>query len=135
MPKVSFAREFRAMARVDWAHLFELKRRWKVSVAAIIRRAFQLELLGAVQYRRLYKSLSANGWRTKEPHEPPEERPELMTLAVERLADAGTDLLQIAKALGWRRSTMEEVTGFRIRRPLPDNVESLARRRAMRIEG
>lgn len=133
LPATGFTREFRAMEQVNWPSLFELKRRWKTSVAAIIRRAYQLELISALEYRRLYKSLSARGWRKKEPHEPPYEEPELMKIAVTALEhELQMSLLDVGRELGWSREKTAEVTGFRVPEPLPENVRSISRFRAER---
>jgi Zn-dependent peptidase ImmA (M78 family)/DNA-binding XRE family transcriptional regulator len=45
----------------------ELKKKWKVSVAAMIIRAHQLNAISFNQYQYLMKQISKNGWRTKEP--------------------------------------------------------------------
>ncbi|MGH9376872.1 MAG: helix-turn-helix domain-containing protein [Terriglobia bacterium] len=55
----------------------ELKPRWRVSIQALIRRAFDLQLISNRQYRYLFEQLSIKGWRTKEPSnlDIPVERP------------------------------------------------------------
>lgn len=45
----------------------ELKKKWKVSVAAMIMRAYQLERLNNNQYQYMMKQLIKRGWKTKEP--------------------------------------------------------------------
>ncbi len=52
-----------------------LKTLWKVSMAAIVKRAFDLQKISERQYRRLFMELSAQGWRTREPIEIPGESP------------------------------------------------------------
>ena len=50
IPRAAFAREFpRSRRALDWAALFAMKLRWKVSVRAIARRAFDLGLIDAAQ--------------------------------------------------------------------------------------
>jgi Zn-dependent peptidase ImmA (M78 family)/DNA-binding XRE family transcriptional regulator len=44
-----------------------LKLRWKVSLQAIIRRAFDLSIITERQYRYLFQQIGARGWRKKEP--------------------------------------------------------------------
>ena len=45
----------------------ELKRKWKVSISAMIIRAFKLNAITHNQYQYLMKQLSKKGWRVKEP--------------------------------------------------------------------
>ena len=47
--------------------LHDLKREWGTSMQAIIERAYGLEVLTDSKRTALYKSLSAKGWRTREP--------------------------------------------------------------------
>jgi Zn-dependent peptidase ImmA (M78 family)/transcriptional regulator with XRE-family HTH domain len=53
--------------RLTPARLADLKRYWKVSMAALIRRANQLEIIDKTKMTSLYKMLSARGWRKNEP--------------------------------------------------------------------
>lgn len=46
----------------------DLKKKWKVSVAAFIFRSHDIGLLRDWQYHNLFKQLSAAGWRTDEPN-------------------------------------------------------------------
>ncbi len=45
----------------------ELKKKWKVSISAMIIRAFKLNAITHNQYQYLMKQLSKKGWRVKEP--------------------------------------------------------------------
>lgn len=45
----------------------ELKRKWKVSISAMIIRAFKLNAITHNQYQYLMKQLSKKGWKVKEP--------------------------------------------------------------------
>lgn len=118
MPHRAFAREFR-MASFSWGHIFELKRRWHVSAAAIVRRAYDLRLLGAVQYRQAFKYMSAKGWRTKgEPYEPSFQSPELLGSALQGLGEKiGLTLRQFCDELRFTAETFRDVTGI----PVPDS--------------
>lgn len=51
LPRQQFAREFPKGKRLNWRGIYDLKLRWKVSAAAIIRRAYDLCLITADQYR------------------------------------------------------------------------------------
>ena len=52
---------------VDWQILFELKRRWQVSLAALLMRARTLKKISEPQYLAAVKAASARGWRRAEP--------------------------------------------------------------------
>lgn len=54
-------------ARADWGKLFELKQRWHVSIAALLMRAKDLEVMSPSAYTTAMKGLSARGWRRLEP--------------------------------------------------------------------
>ncbi len=53
--------------RADWGRFFDLKRRWQVSVAALVRRAVVLGRMSPSQYQSAMKEISARGWRRVEP--------------------------------------------------------------------
>lgn len=110
LPRSGFARDFLSYRRVDWPHLFELKKRWRASVAAILHRAFELRLMDAVSYRRMVKQLYARGWHKGEPHEPTQEVPELLALAVDSMQSTyGRTPYDIAADLGWRPETFKHI--------------------------
>jgi Zn-dependent peptidase ImmA (M78 family)/DNA-binding XRE family transcriptional regulator len=52
---------------VDWPKLFELKRHWRVSLAALLMRARTLERMSDSTYLTAVKAASARGWRRLEP--------------------------------------------------------------------
>lgn len=53
--------------RVDWPRLFHLKRRWQVSLAALLMRAKSLGRMSEGTYLTAVKAASARGWRRVEP--------------------------------------------------------------------
>lgn len=55
-----------------------LKAKWKVSIAALIMRAFQLGAITEFQKRRSFTYLSAAGYRTQEPVAIPDEQPTIL---------------------------------------------------------
>ena len=69
--------------RLNFERFFELKQRWKVSLAAMFRRAFDLKLLSLASYRNGFQWLSRTGQRQKERFEPPLELPEALPSATE----------------------------------------------------
>lgn len=116
LPKRAMEREFRPR-RLDWGMLFDLKKRWKTSVAALVRRGHELGLLDSAEYRRAYKYIHAKNWHRGEPYEPVAENPETVALSLRILeTKKGEPPLEIARKLHWRPRTMEEVLGFSIPR-------------------
>jgi Zn-dependent peptidase ImmA (M78 family) len=94
--------EFPTSKRLNWTELFNLKRRWGASVQAIIRRAYDLRLLDAVQYRNANVYISRNGWRHGEPFEtePDAEPIEILPAAFEKLRrDHGISPEDVAQSL------------------------------------
>lgn len=76
VPREAFIRE--CPSRLNWEHFSELKRRWRVSLAALIRRAYDLECISEATYRRAYVQLNQMGYRYNEPYEPPAESPTMI---------------------------------------------------------
>jgi Zn-dependent peptidase ImmA (M78 family)/DNA-binding XRE family transcriptional regulator len=124
MPRNAFARDFRS-APFSWKRIFALKRRWSASAAAIVRRAYELGLLGAVEYRKAYKYMSWKKWTSSgEPDEPGFQQPELL---VNALSSLGTGTMQTAedlrKALHFTTDTFSEVTGVLLRSKMQTRKE------------
>ena len=71
---------------LNWNHFYELKRRWRVSVAALVRRAHDLGMLSQASYRRAFVELNRRGERFQEPDEPPAELPTLVDRALAEAA-------------------------------------------------
>lgn len=84
------------------AQLLDLKREWGVSMQSLIERAHQLGLLGAQQRTNLYKSLSARGWRTREPGgtDIAAEGPQLTIEITRTLRSRGLSPAEIAQIVG-----------------------------------
>ncbi|MGW2858180.1 ImmA/IrrE family metallo-endopeptidase [Streptomyces sp. NPDC001205] len=72
---------------IDIARLMDLKARWGVSMAALIRRAVDLGVISEWQYRTLMVELSALGYRTNEPVAIRRETPRHIAQAVTRLEE------------------------------------------------
>lgn len=118
LPRKAFAHEF-STSHFSWHHIFDLKKRWQVSAAAIVKRAYDLGLLGAVDYRQAFKYMSAKGWRTGgEPLEPEFQKPELLTSALTGLgSQVELTLEELSKNLHFTPGTFRDVTGVSI--PIP----------------
>jgi len=78
MPADDIAHEL--PARPDWPQLFDLKRKWQVSLAALLMRARTLGLMSENNYLTAIKAASARGWRRLEPVPlGPPEQPALLS--------------------------------------------------------
>jgi Zn-dependent peptidase ImmA (M78 family)/transcriptional regulator with XRE-family HTH domain len=115
LPRKAFSREF-TIAPFTWRHIFDLKRHWHVSAAAIVRRAYDLRLIGAVTYRQAYKYMSAHGWLTKgEPHEPEFQQPEVLNTALQCLGiKVEMTIEDLRSQLHFTSDTFREVTGVTV---------------------
>lgn len=65
MPKKDIANELPTHA--EWPRLFELKKKWRVSIAALMMRAKNLGKMTEASYLTAIKAASARGWRRTEP--------------------------------------------------------------------
>ncbi|MBJ6360920.1 helix-turn-helix domain-containing protein [Paenibacillus sp. GCM10012307] len=85
LPKDAFIRDLIYPNKLDY--YVELKKKWRVSVSAMIVRAYQLKVINNNQYQNLMKQLSKKGWRTKEPLDDVIQipKPTLMKKAIEIL--------------------------------------------------
>lgn len=98
-------------ARLSWPLLRDLKRRWGVSLQALVRRAFDLGIYSEATYRRANVQWGQHGWREMgEPDEPVMERPTLVQNVIAQLAEAGHPPSVVAQALGYGRSRLFEET-------------------------
>lgn len=110
LPKAPFLSE--CPRRLDWVRLRQMKQRWTVSLAALVRRAFDLGLYTEATYRRAYSILNQRGWRTAEPDEPEMERPTLLPRAVALLGQAGYSVGRIAEDLSLSEGLIERLLGL-----------------------
>ncbi len=119
MPKAAFSREF-STAPFSWPHVFALKHRWQTSAAAIVHRAYDLDLISAVDYRRGFQYLSAKGWNKGEPHEPEFQEPELLSTTLNALGTkVELTLQQLCTDLKFDRETFREITNVAVPMPTP----------------
>jgi Zn-dependent peptidase ImmA (M78 family)/DNA-binding XRE family transcriptional regulator len=97
LPADTFIRE--CPRRLVWPHFLELKKRWGVSLAALLRRASDLKLISADTYRRANVQLNQKGWKFDEPSEPLPEWPSLLPESIRVLAQRGETIGDIADSL------------------------------------
>ena len=98
----------------DWNHIWDLKQHWKVSAAMIVRRAYDLGLVDAIEYRQRFKHLRFKGWHKGEPLEPAGERPELLAAAVRMLISKKDSLGELIRRLGWTPETLRVLAGMEV---------------------
>jgi len=79
--------------RIDWNQLQRLRARWGISMAALLYRAKELEIVSTTAYTNAMKYMSRRGMRRREPGpERPPEQPALLAKALELLEANGTTL-------------------------------------------
>lgn len=122
LPKSSFITEFPSIIgdRLPWDKLFELKMRWKVSVAAIISRAYHLNLISQEIYKKAFIQLSNKGWRSGEPGDVVGhpyyielEKPELIKNAISMIKNTYKDFLPAMRdELGMSAEMIKGIVGM-----------------------
>jgi Zn-dependent peptidase ImmA (M78 family)/transcriptional regulator with XRE-family HTH domain len=109
--------------RVDWRELVDLKAEWGVSIAALLRRARDLEVISDHAYVNAVKAMSARGWRRDEPGDEllgKPERPVLLRRAVALLNDQDCSLDDLAMEAGLPTEMISRLLGRQDSRPSVD---------------
>lgn len=108
MPESTFSIDFVASLDV----LRNLKRKWQVSIAAMVMRGRQLNLISEVQEKNLWRKIGRRKWRTREPLDdvlPPEE-PEFLRRSIFLLEKRGlSSVRDIAFQLGLSEQEVVEL--------------------------
>jgi Zn-dependent peptidase ImmA (M78 family)/transcriptional regulator with XRE-family HTH domain len=122
LPAHAFAAEFpRRVRYLDWTALYALKRRWGVSVRAIVRRAYDLEMIDAAQYRTANIHLVRAGHAKSEPGDndwPWPEEPELLAAALSALEGEVLGAVRgLSISLGLGHSAFEALLGVTMPTP------------------
>jgi len=110
MPREAMLEEF--APPVTLLVLMRLKTKWKVSIAALIRRAFTLEVISDVQYRYLMYQLSSRYGRTKEPIDIDVEKPRLLGKLVETLYGSPIDYKSLASYMNLPPKLVQDTMGL-----------------------
>lgn len=132
LPRAAFIHEFSRSRLLNWHAIFEMKLRWKVSASAILRRAYDLKMLSADQYRTGYIHLSKTGQRKFERYDDVivAEEPELLPSAMAALEQAYPGAVRrIAADAGFEDDMFESVAGLGLPEgpgPDPTNLVSIA---------
>lgn len=119
LPRSAFVHEFPRGRFLDWTAIFSLKLRWRVSAAAILRRAYHLRIIPADQYRTGYIHLSKTGQRRAEKYddELPSEQPELLSSAISALESVAQGAVgRLAMEAGLEPAMFEHVAGLELPR-------------------
>lgn len=117
LPRSPFIHEFPRGRMLNWKSVFELKLRWKVSAAAIVRRAYDLGIISADQYRTGYIHLRKTGQTRVEQYDDliaPED-PELLEMAMHALETAFPGALRrVAADAGLNSEMFRVVSGLNL---------------------
>lgn len=133
LPRSAFIHEFPRGRMLNWQIIFEMKLRWKVSASAILRRAYDLKMLSADQYRTGCIHLSKTGQRKFERYDDVivAEEPELLPSAMAALEQAYPGAVRrIAADVGFEDDMFGSLAGIGLPKglePDPTNIVSIAR--------
>lgn len=94
-------------ATLDWVAFIELKQRWQVSIASLLRRSRDLDVLPEDLYTHGMRTINARGWRTNEPGAL--GAPESPRLLAEAMGAAGMTPDQLADDTGWPRDLVAPI--------------------------
>ena len=115
-PKDAFLSEVRA---VSLDYFSALKKRWGISIAAMIFRAFDLGLIGDAERTALYQNMTRRGWRgpSREPfdniQEMPLEQPRMLRRGIQNILTAGIFGRSTLQAtLGLPVQEIEQIAGL-----------------------
>lgn len=89
-----------------------LKPRWGVSIQALVRRAFDLNIISERQYRYLFMQLSSKGWRTVEPVPLIAEKPRLLRKMAEVAYGGSPVIEEVAAEAHMLTKEVEQILNF-----------------------
>lgn len=118
LPRGAFLREFSPYLsgyRIKWKDLLELKAKWKVSLQAIICRAYDLGIIDSIKYRSAFIYLNNNGYTKNEPLDDvlPMEKPLLLHKSLEML-DRHDRLSYYMNTYGINSAFLEHLSGYHL---------------------
>jgi Zn-dependent peptidase ImmA (M78 family) len=98
------------LRRFDLRQLANLKRYWKVSMAALAVRADRLMLITPYQSKMFWIEMGKLGYRKREPNEPPKESPKLLRQMISfHMKKLGYSISEMAKLLHLRATEFQEM--------------------------
>jgi len=96
-PAIDIRPDLVALKTTEMGRLMKLKVKWGLSIAALIRRARDLQEIDESQYREFQMKLSRLGWRTVEPGAAMAEAPNLLSKVIDlRRAQQGLSSSELA---------------------------------------
>ncbi|GAA2877249.1 Zn-dependent peptidase ImmA (M78 family)/transcriptional regulator with XRE-family HTH domain [Aminobacter niigataensis] len=113
-PRGAFLRDYPRGRSLNWAVLFQLKLRWKISVRAMVRRAFDLGVIDAAQYRTANIQIVKTGQAKNEKYDDklPLDQPELLDKAIDFLSkNSHHGLHTLADDMGFASGMFKLLTG------------------------
>lgn len=122
--------------RLDWSGLRDFKLTWKVSKAAILYRARQLELISDNQYKTGVITLRRTGEaiREHEDHLISPESPELLSRSLAVLAEKkGVYAAEIASALRVTPLLLQQIIGFDLMIRTPTSSQRIIQRPSLHL--
>ncbi|MFD0818496.1 ImmA/IrrE family metallo-endopeptidase [Micromonospora zhanjiangensis] len=109
------ARQVRAdlsAAAITPARLLQLKAVWRVSAAALLRRAVDLAVITESRYRSVSAQISALGWQSAEPEPLPADRPQLVPNIIDAAVAKAGSLDAAAAAAGTTTANLRALIGL-----------------------
>lgn len=101
---------------LNWGLMYELKARWGMSVAAIVRRSFDLGMIAESTYRRGFMHLNSTGKRRNEGQEPEVEEPTMLRDSLAMVA-VDSSMEAVAAQLGVHAASLLEISGGTVGEP------------------
>lgn len=89
--------ELEGLTLRQFGRLAELKAKWKVSIAALIQRAVQLDCISPAQFKSFRIRLNQYGWSRREPGDLVPETPTRLRAAIDRHLQAGRTEQELAE--------------------------------------
>lgn len=97
-------------SKPDWTKLIALKQTWQVSIAALLRRAKDLQVMEPHTYTQAMKTMSVRRWRNPEPGDlGPPEKPRLLAAALRAAESNGISLDDLAKQHGLPSKDLRDI--------------------------
>jgi Zn-dependent peptidase ImmA (M78 family)/DNA-binding XRE family transcriptional regulator len=127
LPEIAIKDEFNRPITLDF--LAKVKAKWRVSMQAILKRAYELQRVTYRQYYHLMRQITVRGWRHKEPVEIPMERPHALRKMAELVYGTPINLRKLASDISFPLAFVRDVF-----RPYYDsNFDSVGSRFARNI--
>jgi Zn-dependent peptidase ImmA (M78 family) len=102
------------------ARLLQLKARWWISAAALLRRALDLGVITDSRYRTLNTQISALGWKTAEPEPLPPETATAVPALLKSAVDAAGAVEAAAAMAGTTAAKLRGMLGEKLLGVLDD---------------